>query len=197
MFQNSKQLNMANRHLSTPPDSSGSESSFSLDNPRPYFYIVRPDKTFVPLIAIDEINPMFHIRGVPTSLTADDIEEWNMARCGDQIDRPKNYYRLEISTHGDAKPRISTNRQSGRSLTNPEGHLSTQRNDQQQYEVSIQYHDDHAPTQDIGLNPTIDGLGINGLQDSRTKVIERAEEHTSSTSIEAQVCSQVVLGPSH
>ena len=59
--------------------------------------------TFVPLIAIDEINPMVRIHGVPPSLTTDEIEDWSMARVGDQIERPKNYYRIEFSTGGDGE----------------------------------------------------------------------------------------------
>ena len=83
----------------TPPHSSGSEDSDSSDYPRPQYYIVRGDKTCVPLIAVDEISPAIRLRGIPLSLSGDDIEEWNMARVGDQVNRPKKYYSVQLNSH--------------------------------------------------------------------------------------------------
>ncbi|KAL9105035.1 MAG: hypothetical protein Q9163_000048 [Psora crenata] len=103
---------MSAHRLSTPPSSSDSEISSASEYPRPHFYVVRPDKTFVPLIAVDEISPMVRIHGVPSSLTVETIEKWNMARCGDQLDRHCNYYRVEFSTHRNTKPGGYKNRSS-------------------------------------------------------------------------------------
>ena len=180
-------MNMASGRLSTPPDSSASESSLSSDDPRPYFYIVRPDKTFVPLIAIDEINPMFHILGVPNSLTAGNIEEWNMARCGDQIDRPQNYYRIEFSTDGNANPHNHSNGHNDRSMIHDPDHLEAQRFVHPQYEKTFQPYKHHTPTNASKL--VGNGLGIHAIQDGETKDIGGAQEKTSSASNETQVRS--------
>ncbi|KAL9131283.1 MAG: hypothetical protein Q9217_000771 [Psora testacea] len=124
---------MPNHRPTTPSSSSGSEMSSSSDCPRPHFYIVRPDKTFVPLIALDEISPTVRIHGVPSSLTADNIEKWNMARCGDQIDRPQKYYRIEFPTnersHRSDYAHGSSESEGGNRLSmQPDGHLDAYSN---------------------------------------------------------------------
>lgn len=83
-------------HLSSalPQANDGGQQAIS-DQPLPHFYIVRPDKSFVPLIAADEIDPMWRIKGVPATLSADLIRQWNMARCGDELERQKLKYQLE------------------------------------------------------------------------------------------------------
>ena len=69
-------------------------SSSTMDKPctetemgaaRPRFYIVRPEpnKKFVPLVAVDELPTLCRLQGVPLTLSAQVIEEWNMARVGD------------------------------------------------------------------------------------------------------------------
>ena len=88
--------------IETPPTSTESESSFSPEDPRPRYYICRDDKTLVPLIAVDELPPIIRLHGVPLSLAAADIEEWDMSRCGDVIDRAKNVYRIEFNTNSSS-----------------------------------------------------------------------------------------------
>ena len=88
--------------LETPPTSTESECSFSPEDPRPRYYICRDDKTLVPLIAVDELPPFMRIQGVPLSLAAADIEEWDMSRCGDVIDRAKKQYRIEFNTNSSS-----------------------------------------------------------------------------------------------
>ena len=101
-------INNANKSpengIETPPTSTGSESSFSPEDPRPRYYICRDDKTLVPLIAIDELPPIIRIHGVPLSLAAADIEEWDMSRCGDVIDRAKNVYRIDLDLNSSSYP---------------------------------------------------------------------------------------------
>ena len=70
--------------------------SSSSDDPHPHFYIQRDTGELVPLIAVDEIHPMFHIHGVPRSVDAETLEDWDMARCGNQVAHHKKYYRIEI-----------------------------------------------------------------------------------------------------
>lgn len=61
---------------------------------RPHYFLVRPDKTAVPLIALDEIHADYHIAGVSKTLTTEEIEKWNMARVGDLVDHPNFYYHI-------------------------------------------------------------------------------------------------------
>jgi len=95
---------MANHQHSMSQNMDEGEQVAMTNLPHPHYFVVRPDMTFVPLIAVDEINPMVRIIGVPLSLTSDMIDQWSMARCGDQIARHKNYYRLEIGSHTDSEP---------------------------------------------------------------------------------------------
>ena len=182
---------MGDRHLATPPDSSESEPSFSMNDPRPHFYIVRPDKTFVPLIAIDEINPMFRIHGVPVSLTADDIEEWRMARCGDQIDRPKNYYRMDFSTNGDAKSRLVHSLHHDLSISKAE-EKATQQPDQATDGLD-KLRNSLLPSKDDCIIPKLNGSGIQGQQGSSG--IGAAEDQANETEVhnETQVYSPLNL----
>lgn len=99
-------INNANKSpehvIETPPTSTESESSFSPEDPRPRYYICRDDKTLVPLIAVDELPPFIRLHGVPLSLAAAHIEEWDMSRCGDVIDRAKNLYHIEFNTNSSS-----------------------------------------------------------------------------------------------
>lgn len=81
----------------TLPESVKSEHYTTSDIPHPHFYIVRPDSTFVPLIAVDEIHPTFRLKDVPFTLTLDMISDWNMARCGDEASRIQDYYQIELT----------------------------------------------------------------------------------------------------
>ncbi|KAG8529453.1 uncharacterized protein KY384_006090 [Bacidia gigantensis] len=92
---------MVGQRHSSPPESTGTEGFILSDYPRPRFYIVRPDKTFVPLIAVDEINPMLRLHGVPRALAIDEIDKWNLARVGDLVDRPGQYYSIDLGGSGE------------------------------------------------------------------------------------------------
>ena len=52
---------------------------------RPRFFVVRsgPEKILVPLIAVDELPSYLRLKGVPSTLDAKTINDWNMARVGD------------------------------------------------------------------------------------------------------------------
>ena len=62
--------------------------------PKLDFYVVRPNGTHVPMIALDEIDPRFRLVDVPTTLNAEDIERWSMGRVGDTIDGPRATYEI-------------------------------------------------------------------------------------------------------
>lgn len=47
------------------------------------------------MIAVDELDPDYRVVGAPSTLTAFDIEDGNMARVGDHVDPPKNFYRVD------------------------------------------------------------------------------------------------------
>ena len=48
------------------------------------YYIVRPEpnKTCVPMVALDELPTGFRLKGVPLNVTPQQIQEWDMARVG-------------------------------------------------------------------------------------------------------------------
>ena len=60
----------------------------------PHYFLVRPDKTAVPLIALDELHADYEISGVPGTLKTEEIEKWNMARVGDLVDHPNFCYHV-------------------------------------------------------------------------------------------------------
>ena len=67
----------------------------SAAHPHPQFYLMRPDGTFVPMIALDELSPSFRLTGTQLSLSTKDIHEGNMARVSDTVYHPQKYYRVE------------------------------------------------------------------------------------------------------
>ena len=46
------------------------------------------------MIALDEIDPRFRVAGLPKTLTAYDVEKWNMSRVGDIINGPRMTYEV-------------------------------------------------------------------------------------------------------
>lgn len=52
------------------------------------YYIVRPEpnKTCVPMIAVDELPKGFQLKGVPMTVTPQQIQEWDMARVGADVE---------------------------------------------------------------------------------------------------------------
>ena len=76
---------------------------------RPHYFLVRPDKTAVPLIALDEIHADYHIAGVSKALTTEEIEKWNMARVGDLVDHPNFYYHVTFRDKPPQDPSQSIN----------------------------------------------------------------------------------------
>ena len=181
---------MGGRRLATPPDSLEFESSFSLDDPRPYYYIVRPDKTLVPLIAIDEINPVFCIHGLPTSLTANDIEEWNMARCGDEINRAKNYYRMDFSTNGNVKSHPAHNNHCSPSTPKAQ-HRIMQRSDQGIDDLGGLQNGQMSSTGD-NATPKTNGSAVQGQQGSIDSGAVETQDKKTETRHEPQVCPSLI-----
>ena len=51
------------------------------------YYIVRPEpnNTCVPMIALDELPAGFRLKGIPGTVTAQQINEWDMARVGADV----------------------------------------------------------------------------------------------------------------
>ena len=51
------------------------------------YYIVRPEpnKTCVPMIALDELPPGFCLKGIPLTVTPQQINAWDMARVGADV----------------------------------------------------------------------------------------------------------------
>lgn len=79
------------------------------------YYIVRPEpnKTCVPMIAVDELPRGFHLKGVPMTVTPQQIQEWDMARVGADV-------KLEYSFEVNFEPLVSSRRgrQSGSNTKN-------------------------------------------------------------------------------
>lgn len=150
--------------IETPPTSTDSESSFSPEDPRPRYYICRDDKTLVPLIAVDELPPIIRLHGVPLSLAAADIEEWDMSRCGDVIDRAKNLYRIEFNTNSSSYQSAHTRKPPGVS------HKEKQKNP-----VDSAGNDAHTsdhPRADQGPSPSTPSGAASDSPDSNSKSID-------------------------
>ena len=77
------------------------------------YYIVRPEpnKTCVPMIALDELPPGFRLKGVPMTVTPQQIQEWDMARVGADV---KFKYTFET----DFEPRVASQRDQRPRLVN-------------------------------------------------------------------------------
>lgn len=182
--------NINNLRAITPPESTGSGTTFSSDDPRPHFYIVRPDMTFVPLIAIDELNPMLRIHGVPPSLTIDDIEDWNMARVGDQVDRPKNYYRIEFSTGGDNKTNVMAKKDSHHSANRSKenGKEHTPRHGPKQQHAGGA-HQSSVGEESVEESSTVRG---NSAEGSRNGSPEAVENEKMTDQEDVQVCLPII-----
>ena len=145
----------ADNDIVTPPTSTESEFSLNPEDPRPHYYICRNDKTLVPLIAVDELPPIIRLHRVPTSLTSAEIEEWDMARCGDIIDRAKNLYRIEfnINSNSYGQPNVSKPSTSPRSGNQKSSTDSAQNHSQESKDPtgkSKLHSDDHSePTPEV------------------------------------------------
>jgi len=113
--------NMANHLAPTLPHANGPKNIIISDYALPRFYIVRPDKSFVPLIPADEIDPMWRIKGIPAQLSPELIQQWNMARCGDEVDPQRHTYQLEqIYVEGSDEESYQTSVNTGMSLQSPD-----------------------------------------------------------------------------
>lgn len=67
------------------------------------YYIVRPEpnKTCVPMIAVDELPTGLQLKGVPTTVTLQQIQEWDMARVGADV-------QLKYTFETDYNPQTSS-----------------------------------------------------------------------------------------
>ena len=85
-----------NRGRRTTPAAQSNKKEMSTEDfsqMRHRYYIVRPEpnKTCVPLIALDELPANLRIKGIPLNVTAQQIMDWDMARAGDEIEGQESF----------------------------------------------------------------------------------------------------------
>lgn len=68
----------------------------------PQFFVTRPDRTMVPLIAVDELPPSLSLRGVKRSLTPNDTQ--GMTSLGGCPCSSSHYYIVDTIPTGHAAP---------------------------------------------------------------------------------------------
>ncbi|KAL8775015.1 MAG: hypothetical protein Q9209_000494 [Squamulea sp. 1 TL-2023] len=80
-------------------------------HPRPYWFLVRPDNTITPLIAVDELPPNIQIAGVPAAMSLSDTK--SMESVGVR-ERSIGTYEVQITSgeYSDSEKRVFTSDQS-------------------------------------------------------------------------------------